>query len=104
MPDRILSTYDPESNPLASHEENTLPQELIHAIAGESADDQKEIVVQYRKAIRMPRRIDFLFGMSFMPTACLMQELFGQSRGIGDPTGADHYGVLNTYAYQKGRC
>ena len=52
----------------------------------------------------MPRRIDFLFSMTFMSTACLTQELFGKPAMMGDATSSDHYGVLNTYTYQRTDC
>jgi hypothetical protein len=100
MPEERLNTYDPEGNTLAVHEEEALPSELMQAIAAESPSDQRQIVAAYRHAIRMARRIDFLFSMSFMPKACLKQELFGLPTRMGGQTGSDHYGVLNTYTYR----
>jgi endonuclease/exonuclease/phosphatase family metal-dependent hydrolase len=94
----MQNTYDPTLNPLAGHEEAALPPELDLAIAAESAADKQEIVADYRRAVGQPRRIDFLFSMSFMSKACLKQALFGQS-SAGRLTGSDHYGVINTYSY-----
>jgi endonuclease/exonuclease/phosphatase family metal-dependent hydrolase len=96
----MLNTYDPALNPLASHEEAQLPSELDLAIAGESESDRQEIVSEYRKNISQARRIDFLFSMSFMSKACLMQALFGQTAPGARLAGSDHYGVLNTYTYR----
>lgn len=100
----MWNTYDPMNNPLAGHEEEALPSELTQAIANLPPDDQQEIEARYRHAIRMARRIDFLFSMSFMSHACLKQELFGKPRTMGGQTGSDHYGVLNTYSYRRMPC
>ncbi len=97
----MWNTYDPMNNPLAGHEEEILPPALLDAIAKEMKMDQDEVVARYRHAISMARRIDFLFSMSFMSTACLKQELFGKPAMMGDPASSDHYGVLNTYSYRK---
>jgi endonuclease/exonuclease/phosphatase family metal-dependent hydrolase len=94
-----MLTYDPALNPLAGHEEQTLPSEFDLAVATESADDRQEIVSAYRRAIGQARRIDFLFSMSFMTKACLKQALFGQAVSDGRLVGSDHYGVVNTYTY-----
>ena len=96
----MWNTYDPMSNPLAGHEEEALPPAFIEALAQEMKMDQDEAVRQYRHAIGMARRIDFLFSMAFMSNACLTQELFGKPAMMGDPTSSDHYGVLNTYTYR----
>ena len=96
----MWNTYDPMNNPLAGHEEEALPPALIEALAQEMKMDQDEAVRQYRHAIGMARRIDFLFSMAFMSNACLTQELFGKPAMMGDPTSSDHYGVLNTYTYR----
>ncbi|HEX2056362.1 MAG TPA: endonuclease/exonuclease/phosphatase family protein [Nitrospiraceae bacterium] len=95
----MLNTYDPVVNPLAGHEETGLPPEFDVAIAGESAADRKEIIADYRQAIRQARRIDFLFSMSFMSKACVKQALFGQTLSGKQLVGSDHYGVINTYSY-----
>ena len=87
-------------NPLASHEEETLTPAFMEALAQEMKMDQDEAVRQYRHAIGIARRIDFLFSMAFMSNTCLTQELFGKPAMMGDPTSSDHYGVLNTYTYQ----
>lgn len=100
----MLDTYDPQNNPLAGHEEEALPPALTQAIADLPPDDRREIEARYRHAIRMARRIDFLFSMSFMSHACLKQELFGKPRTMGGQTGSDHYGVLNTYSYRRMPC
>ena len=100
----MWNTYDPMYNPLAAHEEEALPPALIDALAAEMQMDREEAVRRYRHAIGMARRIDFLFSMAFMSTACLTQELFGKPHMMGDPAGSDHYGVLNTYAYRKHDC
>ncbi len=100
----MWNTYDPMSNPLAGHEEESLPTAFIEALAQEMKMDQDEAVKRYRHAIGMARRIDFLFSMAFMSNACLTQELFGKPAMIGDPTSSDHYGVLNTYTYHHGGC
>ncbi len=100
----MWNTYDPQNNPLAGHEEEALPSELTSAIAGESPSDQQQIVTAYRRAIHMARRIDFLFSMAFMSNACLRQDLFGKPTSMDGPAGSDHYGVLNTYSYQRLPC
>lgn len=103
MPEDMLSTYNPQMNPLAVYEEDKLPPAFTQAIAGESPNDQQEIEVKYRESIRMARRIDFLFSMAFMPRACVMQALFGEPNMAGQAS-SDHYGVLNTYSYQRMPC
>ncbi|MGH7232641.1 MAG: endonuclease/exonuclease/phosphatase family protein [Nitrospiraceae bacterium] len=100
----MLNTYNPALNPLAGREEEQLPAALDLAIAGESERDREEIVSEYRKNIGQARRIDFLFSMSFMSNACLVQALFGQPSAGGRLAGSDHYGVLNTYSYQRRPC
>ena len=100
----MWNTYDPMNNPLAGHEEEALPSALAQAIANLPPDDRQEIEARYRHAIRMARRIDFLFSMSFMSRACLKQELFGKPMTMGGQTGSDHYGVLNTYSYRRMPC
>jgi endonuclease/exonuclease/phosphatase family metal-dependent hydrolase len=100
----MWNTYDPMNNPLAGHEEEALPSAFIEALAQEMKMDQDEAVKRYRHAISMARRIDFLFSMAFMSNACLTQELFGKPAMMGDPTSSDHYGVLNTYTYQRKAC
>ena len=100
----MWNTYDPMNNPLASHEEEALPPALVDALAQEMKMDQDEAVKRYRHAIGMARRIDFLLSMTFMSNACLTQELFGKPAMMGHPTGSDHYGVLNTYIYQRKNC
>jgi endonuclease/exonuclease/phosphatase family metal-dependent hydrolase len=100
----MWNTYDPMNNPLAGHEEEALPPAFIEALAQEMKMDQDEAVKRYRHAISMARRIDFLFSMAFMSNACLTQELFGRPAMMGDPTSSDHYGVLNTYTYQRKDC
>ncbi|HJU03717.1 MAG TPA: hypothetical protein VJ692_01095, partial [Nitrospiraceae bacterium] len=82
------------------HEETQLPSELDLALAGESENDRREIISEYRKSIGQARRIDFLFSMSFMSKACLTQALFGQAAPGAALAGSDHYGVLNTYTYR----
>jgi endonuclease/exonuclease/phosphatase family metal-dependent hydrolase len=100
----MWNTYDPMSNPLAGHEEEALPPAFLEAIAKEMKMDQDEALKRYRHAVGMARRIDFLFSMAFMSNACLTQELFGKPELTGDPTSSDHYGVLNTYTYQRRPC
>ena len=100
----MWNTYDPMNNPLAGHEEEALPPAFAEALAQEMKMDQDEAVKRYRHAIGMARRIDFLFSMAFMSNACLTQELFGKPAMMGDPTSSDHYGVLNTYTYQRKDC
>ena len=100
----MWNTYDPMNNPLAGHEEEALPSAFTEALAQEMKMDQDEAVKRYRHAIGMARRIDFLFSMTFMSNACLTQDLFGKPAMMGDPTGSDHYGVLNTYTYQRKDC
>ena len=103
MPDMMLHTYDPLKNPLALHEEAMLPHSLTRALASESPQDQEMVIRSYRDAINMPRRIDFLFSMSLMSQACLIQSLFGQVNSTGMAS-SDHYGILNTYAYRRMPC
>lgn len=100
----MWNTYDPASNRLAAHEEEMLPPAFLDAIAMENESDRNEAIKEYRRAISMARRIDFLFSMSFMPTACLTQELIGKPATMRDPSGSDHYGLLNTYAYRRKSC
>jgi endonuclease/exonuclease/phosphatase (EEP) superfamily protein YafD len=100
----MWNTYDPMNNPLAGHEEEALPPAFFEALEPEIKMDQDEAAKRYRLAISMPRRIDFLFSMTFMSTACLTQELFGKPAMMGDATSSDHYGVLNTYTYQRTDC
>ena len=52
----------------------------------------------------MAGRIDFLFSASFMPTACLTQQLIGLPKAISSAFGSDHYGLMNTYSYQRTAC
>ena len=103
MSEHTLYSYNPETNPLAGHEEEQLPRELTDAIADEPAEERQAIISRYRQSIHMPRRIDFLFGMSFMPGACVKQVLFGEARATG-LAGSDHYGILNTYSYHHMPC
>jgi endonuclease/exonuclease/phosphatase family metal-dependent hydrolase len=100
----MLNTYDPMMNPIASHEETQLPAELELAIAAESPSDRQEILAQYRKSLAQARRIDFLFTMSFMSKACVRQALFGEPVMGAQVVGSDHYGVINTYSYQRRSC
>jgi endonuclease/exonuclease/phosphatase family metal-dependent hydrolase len=100
----MWNTYDPMNNPLAGHEEEALSPALTDALAREMKMDQDEAIKQYRHAIGMARRIDFLFSMAFMSNACLMQELFGKPAMMGGPTSSDHYGVLNICTYQRKDC
>ena len=100
----MWNTYDPSKNVLAAHEEELLPAELVDAIAEETASDRNEVVKLYRRSIAKARRIDFLFSTSFMPTACLTQQLIGQPIPMGSAFGSDHYGLLNTYSYQRTAC
>ena len=100
----MWNTYDPMNNPLAGREEETLPSAFTESLAQEMKMDQDEAVKRYRQGIGMARRIDFLFSMAFMSNTCLMQELFGKPAMMGGPTSSDHYGVLNTYTYQRKTC
>lgn len=100
----MWNTYDPMNNPLAGHEEETLPPAFLDALAHEMKMDRDEALRVYLHAIGMARRIDFLFSMAFMSNACLTQEIFGKPAMMGDPTSSDHYGLLNTYTYQRHSC
>ena len=100
----MWSTYDPETNELAGHEEESIPPEFLDAVAEETKSDRNEAVKVYRRAIKRARRIDFLFSMAFMSHACLTQELVGKPAGIGGRLGSDHYGLLNTYTYSRHPC
>jgi len=100
----MWNTYDPSKNVLAAHEEELLPAELVDAIAEETASDRNEVVKLYRRSIAKARRIDFLFSTSFMPTACLTQQLIGEPTPMRSAFGSDHYGLLNTYSYQRTAC
>jgi hypothetical protein len=91
-------------HPLAVQEEEKLPWPLTQAIAGLSSGDRMEILASYRRSTGEARRIDFLFGMSFMSMACLRQELFGLQKSMSGLTGSDHYGVLNIYTYHRMPC
>ena len=100
----MWNTYDPLKNVLAAHQEEELPSELIDAIAEETASDRNEVLKLYRRAITMARRIDFLFSTSFMPTACLIQQVIGEPTPMRSAFGSDHYGLLNIYSYQRTAC
>ncbi|HEU4683607.1 MAG TPA: endonuclease/exonuclease/phosphatase family protein [Nitrospira sp.] len=100
----MWNTYDPSKNLLAAHEEALLPPEFVDAIAEETAMDREEVLKVYRRAIAMARRIDFLFSASFMPTACLTQQLIGVPTPMRSGFGSDHYGLLNTYSFQRSGC
>jgi endonuclease/exonuclease/phosphatase family metal-dependent hydrolase len=100
----MWNTYDPSENVLAAHQEELPPPELIDAIAEETAADRDEVLKLYRRAIAMARRIDFLFSTSFMPTACLTQQIIGVPTPMRSAFGSDHYGLLNTYSYRRTAC
>jgi len=105
-PQSELHSYDP-TNPLINTDNPTLPAALIQAIQGLSESRQRMIVTEYRKGISQARRIDFLFTMSGTTqplTACVTQELFGTPTAVSVETGSDHYGVLNTYRFDRTRC
>lgn len=101
-----LHSYDP-SNPLIDSGNLTLPTELIQAIQGLSESRQRMIITEYREGISQARRIDFLFTMprkSQPLNSCITQELFGTPAAVSVETGSDHYGVLNTYLFDRTRC
>jgi endonuclease/exonuclease/phosphatase family metal-dependent hydrolase len=100
----MWNTYDPSKNVLAARQEESLPPELVDAIAEETASDREEVLKLYRLAIARARRIDFLFSTSFMPTACLTQQVIGVSSPMRSAFGSDHYGLLNTYSYRRTAC
>ena len=105
-PQNELHSYDP-TNPLIDSGNPTLPTELIQAIRGLSESRQRMIVTEYREGISQARRIDFLFtmpGKSQPLNACITQELFGTPTAVSVETGSDHYGVLNTYLFDRTRC
>ncbi len=99
-----LYTYDPQQNPIAIHEEVTIPAALTRAIRNMPPSEQQKVIEAYRKGISQARRIDFLFAMSAQLKTCVKQELFGQPSAVPVHTGSDHYGVLDTYILDPGQC
>ena len=106
QPQNELHSYDP-TNPLIDSGNPTLPAALIQAIKGLPESRQRAIVEEYREGISQARRIDFLFTMPgrIRPlNVCVTQELFGTPTAVSVETGSDHYGVLNTYLFDRTRC
>jgi endonuclease/exonuclease/phosphatase family metal-dependent hydrolase len=106
QPETELYTYDPQ-NPIVSPETEAVPAALSSAIKGLPESRQQRIIAEYRKGISQARRIDFLFtmpGPSWKRNVCVKQELFGKPDAISDRTGSDHYGVLNTYSFDRAEC
>ena len=102
-----LYSYNPKNNPVAQHEEVTLPPALSSIVQAMPEADREKIVAGYRQGIAMSRRIDFLFVMRSGPAdpnACLRQELFGTPRPVTLDVGSDHYGVLDTYTTDGSDC
>jgi endonuclease/exonuclease/phosphatase family metal-dependent hydrolase len=105
-PQNELHSYDP-SNPLIDSGNPTLPTELIQAIQGLPESRQRAIVAEYRRGISQARRIDFLFTMPARTqplNLCVTQKLFGTPTAVSVETGSDHYGVHNTYLFDRTRC
>ena len=106
-PTAELRSYDPQHNPLARHEEVTLPPTLSSIIQTLSEAEQQRIIAAYRQGIGEARRIDFLFATRWgtaHPKGCLRQELFGLPDAVQMDVGSDHYGVLDTYTTDGTRC
>lgn len=105
-PQNELHSYDP-TNPLVDSENATMPAALTRAIQGLPENRQRAIIAEYRKGISQSRRIDFLFTMPGKRrplNVCVTQELFGTPTAVSVETGSDHYGVLNTYLFDRTRC
>jgi endonuclease/exonuclease/phosphatase family metal-dependent hydrolase len=107
-PTNELHSYDPKQNPLARHEEVTLPPTLSAIIRTLSEAQQQQIIAAYREGIGEARRIDFIFatrwGAVHPRGGCLRQELFGQPDAVNLGVGSDHYGVLDTYRTDSTNC
>jgi endonuclease/exonuclease/phosphatase family metal-dependent hydrolase len=102
-----LQSYDPKSNPLAQHEEVTLPPALSSIVQAMPEAEREKLVEGYRRGLSMARRIDFLFAMRLGPAdpnACLRQELFGKPSPVTLDVGSDHYGILDTYTTDGSNC
>ena len=102
-----LHSYDPTSNPIAQHEEVTLPPALSSIVQAMSEAERQKILDGYRRGLSMARRIAFIFAMRSGPAdpnACLRQELFGQPSPVTLDVGSDHYGVLVTYTTDGSNC
>ncbi len=99
-----IAFYDSRYDLLTQDDVNVVPDEVKRAIADLPADEQAAVKAAYLADVRRPRRIDFLFSLSLMPTRCLTQELFGLETTPGGLPGSDHYGVLNTYTYRHEPC
>ena len=102
-----LHSYDPTSNPIAQHEEVTLPPALSSIVQAMPESERQKILDGYRRGLSMARRIDFIFAMRSGPAdpnACLRQELFGQPSPVTLDVGSDHYGVLVTYTTDGSDC
>ena len=102
-----LHSYDPTSNPIAQHEEVTLPPALSSIVQAMPEAEQQKILDGYRRGLSTARRIDFIFAMRSGPAdpnACLRQELFGQPSPVTLDVGSDHYGVLVTYTTDGSNC
>ena len=102
-----LHTYDPQ-NPIAGYEKEALPAALTRAIRGLPESRRRNIIAEYRKGVSEPRRIDFLFTMQgsspWTREVCMQQELFGMPHPESVVTGSDHYGLLNTYIFDREHC
>jgi len=102
-----LQSYDPKRNPLAQHEEVTLPPALSSIVQAMPEAEREKIVESYRRGLSMARRIDFIFAMRSGPAdpnACLRQELCGKPNPVTLDVGSDHYGVLDTYTTDGSNC
>jgi len=88
-------------------ETEPVPAALSRAIEDLPESRKQRIIAEYRKGISQARRIDFLFtmpGPSWKRKACVKQELFGTPDAGSVRTGSDHYGVLNTYRFDRTEC
>ena len=106
QPDTELHTYDLQ-NPMVNPETEPVPAALSRAIEDLPESRKQSIIAEYRKGISQARRIDFLFtmpGPSWKRKACMKQELFGTPDAVSVRTGSDHYGVLNTYRFDRTEC
>ena len=100
----FLATYDPTTDVLSAEGITEAPRTLKPFLMKESRSDQEAITGEDKKNIGRPRRIDFIFGLSFLPEACVTQERFGLQTSARGLAASDHYGVLNTYSHDSTPC
>ena len=99
-----MATYDPTTDVLSAEGIIEAHRTLKPLLRRESPSDQEAITGEYKENIGRPRRIDFIFSLSFLPEACVTQELFGLQTSATILAASDHHGVLNTYSHDSTPC